>query len=267
MVERQLNHQHTSPIINVMYKSIMAASNQVLRDFGEVENLQISKKGPGNFVSQTDKRVESLIKAELQKARPEYGFIGEESGHEVGEDTQMTWVLDPIDGTNNFIHGLPHFCISLALVKKDQAIAGMIFDPIRDEVFFCERGAGAYSRNARLRVSGRSEMVDSLVTVAGPMRSSTTEPIDRIRKVGLRIPCVRISGSAALDLAYLAAGRMDLFWSEQLKPWDYMAGCLMVQEAGGYVCDFQRRSITMDSQSIVAGNTQLQEDFLELLTS
>ncbi|MDC0344866.1 inositol monophosphatase [Alphaproteobacteria bacterium] len=266
MVGRNLHHQFTSPVINVMYRAISAVTVRVLRDFGEVEDLQTSLKGPGNFVSITDKQVEATIRDELQRARPDYGFIGEESGAVAGNDSPYTWVLDPIDGTNNFVHGYPHFCISLALVKDGVPIAGMIHDPLRDELFFAYRGEGVYEQRQRLRVSKRHDFVTALGATTGPLRGGEQDGMKRFTAAMVHIPCVRQTGSAALDLAYVAAGRLDVFWSEKLAPWDCLAGILMVQEAGGYATDFKNKKITLATENIkvLAGNPEIHGKMLDV---
>ena len=263
MKNTNLHHHCTSPIINVMYRAISTVTTNMLRDFGEIESLQMSTKGPGNFICETNLKIEASIRDALKQLRPSYGFIGEASGEVPGDDPQYTWVLDPINGTSNFVHGFPHFCISLGLAKDQNPIAGMIYDPLRDELFFCSRGEGAYSRRHRLRVSKRNDLSTALAATC-PLQSTDPKKFKRHNAATARIPAIRQTGSTALDLAYVAAGRLDLFWSEQLSPWDFMAGTLMVQEAGGYATDFQRRAVTLKAETIIAGTPTLQEHMLDL---
>ena len=210
--------------LNVMIKASEKASKVIIRDFGEIEKLQVSKKGPSDFVTNSDIRVEKIIIEELKKARPNYSFISEENGTENNKDKNNTWIIDPIDGTINFLHGIPHFAISIALKANDEIISGLIFDPIKNEMFFAEKGNGAFCNNHRIRVSKKNEIKNCLFV--------TGERLDK--KIDLT---VRNSGCAALDMAYVAAGRYDGYFQKNLNLWDIAAGIILVKEAGGIIND------------------------------
>ena len=213
-----------SPKINLIVKACQKASKGLIRDFGEIENLQVSAKGPGDFVSSADKRTEKIIIDELQKAHPDYGIITEEAGHINKSNTQNRWIIDPIDGTINFLHGIPHFAISIALKSFDEIVSGLIFDPIKNEMFYAEKNKGAYFNNHRIRVSKKSEINDCLFVTG------------RKSKIHFDFQHRR-SGSAALDMAYVAAGRFDGFFQHELKIWDIAAGIILIKEAGGIIND------------------------------
>lgn len=244
-----------SPILNVIMASVQRASRDLVRDFGEVENLQVSRKGVGDFVSQADKRSEETLVELLKKARPDFHFLAEESGtaHSPRSGSDMTWIIDPLDGTMNFLHGLPHFCITVALKKGDEVIAAVTYDPIRDEMFMAEKGQGVYVNRRRLRVSVRTQIDEAMIGV-GHMAKPTEE--------GWYQPemSIRCTGSAALDLAYVAAGRFDAVRFQRLKPWDVAAGLLFVQEAGGMATDLHtKRAATWESTDFVAGSTHFHQ--------
>ena len=209
-----------SPNINIMIKACEKASKTIIRDFGEVENLQVSKKGPRDFVTKTDRRVESILIEELSKSRKNFSFITEENGIIKNNDQECIWIIDPIDGTTNFLHGIPHFAISLALKVDNQLAAGIIFDPIKNEIFFAERNNGAYNNNQRIKVSKKNEIEECLFGTN----------IEGVKFSNLNM---RYSGCAALDLAYVGAGRLDGFFHNKLNIWDIAAGLLVVEEAGG----------------------------------
>lgn len=242
--------------INVMAKAVEAASRGLLRDFGELENLQVSRKGPADFVSTADTRTEKTLIKELTKARPEIGFLLEEGGEIKGEDETKRWIIDPLDGTTNFLHGIPHFAISLALEDKGEIVAGMVYNPITDEKFWAEKGQGAFMNGRRLRVSGRRTMEDAIYATGIPFRGrgdhgaflKELEPIMRL-SAG-----VRRFGAASLDLAFVAAGRYDGFWERDLQPWDIAAGVILVKEAKGFVSEFDARQNMLKSGNIVAAN-------------
>jgi myo-inositol-1(or 4)-monophosphatase len=265
-----------SALINVMQKAANAASRGMLRDFGEVENLQVSRKGPADFVSRADINAERTIRRELEKARPDWGFLMEEGGVVEGADPDApVWVIDPIDGTTNFLHGIPHFAISIAVMEKsaqgdDTIVAASIFDPTRNEFFFAERGKGAYLNERRLRVSGRRTMPDSLFATGIPfLGRGDAEEHDRFRtelgNVMAVSSGVRRAGSAALDLAWVAAGRYDGYWERGLEIWDIAAGILLVREAGGFVSDFASRDRALASGDIVAANPTIHKTLLKTL--
>jgi myo-inositol-1(or 4)-monophosphatase len=260
-----------SALINVMHKAATAASRRMLRDFGEVENLQVSRKGPADFVSRADTNAEHVIKAELQKARPDWGFIMEESGVIAGADADApVWIIDPLDGTSNFLHGIPHFAISIAVKDKGKITAALVFDPLRHEYFFAEAGQGAYINDRRLRVSGRRRMAEALFATGIPFLgrgdAAAHEKFGRELQTVMAVSAgVRRFGSAALDLAYVAAGRYDGYWERGLSSWDIAAGILLVREAGGFVSDFASRDRALDSGDVVAANPTIHAELLKTL--
>jgi myo-inositol-1(or 4)-monophosphatase len=263
----QLRAISRSPHLNVMCNAAFKAARGLVRDFGEVEHLQVSRKGPGDFVSTADKKAEETIYKELKKARPTYGFIMEEGGEIVGDE--YTWIIDPLDGTTNFLHGIPHFAISIGLQKGTELIAGVIYDPVKDEIFYAEKGGGAFLNDRRLRVSARHQLQESLLATGIPFaihgqveRSQFQSTIERVMPA---VAGVRRFGSAALDLAYVAAGRYEAYWERPLMPWDIAAGIVLVREAGGYVCDLQGGDNILETKSILATNQNLQQPLKDLL--
>lgn len=257
-----------SPHLNVMANAAFKAAKGLVRDFGEVEHLQVSRKGPGDFVSTADKKAEDILYKELKKGRPSYGFIMEEGGEIHGQD-EYTWIIDPLDGTTNFLHGLPHFAISIGLQKEDELIAGVIYDPIKDELFYAEKGGGAFLNERRLRVSARSSLSESLLGTGIPFALHTQEVIksfqNTLERVMPLVAGVRRFGSAALDLAYVAAGRFEGYWEKPVSPWDIAAGIVLIREAGGYVCDFKGGEDFFDTKSILATNQALHQPLKDLL--
>ncbi len=227
-----------SPDLNVMIKAAEKAARSLNRDFGEVEQLQVSRKGPSDFVSAADKRAEQIIYDELRKARPEHGFLMEESGEKKGSN-ESRFIVDPLDGTTNFLHGIPQWAISIALEEKGEVIAGVVYDSIKDEMFHAEKGKGAFLRRKRLRVSGRNTMDMAIITTGAPRRAleSHEQFFREQRAVWDTGASLRRYGAAALDLAYVAAGRYEGFWERNLSPWDVAAGLLILKEAGGFACD------------------------------
>ena len=223
--------------LNVMIQAARKAARRLVRDFGEVENLQVSVKGAGDFVSSADRKAEQTIKEVLTEARPNYGWLGEETGGEDGKDPTRRWIVDPIDGTTNFLHGLPHWAISIALEHKKEIIAAVIYDPAKDEMFTAETGAGAWMNDRRLRVSARREISEMIFATGVPFGTNDTLPetMSDLARLMPRCAGVRRWGAASLDLAYVAAGRYDGFWERGLHPWDIAAGILLVREAGGFV--------------------------------
>src|SRR5260221_1659940 len=225
-----------SATINVMTAAALKASRGLKRDFGEVEQLQVSMKGPADFVSNADLKAEKLLRAELSKGRPGYGFLMEESGESRGSDARHRWIVDPLDGTTNFLHGIPHFAISIALERDGEIVAAVVYDPTRDEMFWAEKGVGAYVNEHRLRVSARRGLGDAVIGTGIPFRGRGDHP-SYLAALGAVMPAtagVRRLGAAALDLAYVAAGRFDGFWEFGLAAWDIAAGLLVIREAGGY---------------------------------
>ena len=245
-----------SAIINVMVQAAMKAGRSLARDFGEVQNLQVSLKGPGDYVSQADRKAEEIIYTELAKARPGYSFLMEERGAVEGEDSQHRWIVDPLDGTTNFLHGLPMFAISIALERQGQLVAGLIYNPAMDELYTAERGGGAFLNDRRLRVAGRAKLADSVIGTGIPHlgRGHHGNFLIEMRNVMAEVSGIRRMGAAALDLAYVAAGRLDGFWESGLSPWDMAAGILLIREAGGFVSDLDGGTDMLDKGTIVAGN-------------
>jgi len=227
----------TSPVITVMIAAVEKAARDMRRDFGELEHLQVSKKGPRDFVSKADKRSESTLISELKYARPGYSFITEESGKIEGEDKDHTWIIDPLDGTNNFLHGVPHFCISVALKTGNEITAGVIYDPIKDEMYWAEKGCGAFVDQKRMRVSGRVDMEQALLGISAHTahQPGSEHHAEEIKKISSLVSGHRCMGAAALDLAYLAAGKLDIFYGRSLKIWDVAAGLLLIKESGGKI--------------------------------
>jgi len=258
-----------SAIVNVMMNAATKAGRGLRRAFGEVETLQISKKGPADFVSEADRRAEKTIFDELQKARPRYGFLMEEEGALEGPDDSNRWIIDPLDGTLNFLHGLPHFCISIALERDRELFAGIIYEPLTDQMFWAEKGSGAFLNSKRIRVSGRQDTHEALFATGIPFlgREGHEEFIGQLKSVMAVSAGVRRCGSAALDLAYLAAGRFDGFWEHGLNPWDMAAGIVMIREAGGFVSDFQGKDRMLDTGEIVAGNSHMFDVLKKLISS
>lgn len=237
------------------------------RDFGEVEQLQVSHKGPSDFVTAADIKAEKTLRAELQKARPRFGFLMEESGEIQGEDGKHRWIIDPIDGTTNFLHGIPHFAISIGLEMEGEMIAGLVYNPIVEEVFWAEKGQGAFLNDKRLRVSARSRMSEAVMATGIPFHGRPGhEPfIDQMGRVMKDVAGIRRMGAASLDLAYVAAGRFEGFWEAGLQPWDIAAGVLLVREAGGFVTDFKGDKNVLASGNVVAANAKLHKQFLDLV--
>lgn len=250
--------QH-SALLNVMIAAARKAARTLKRDFGEVENLQVSVKGPGDFVSNADKRAEKTLFEELSRARPGYGFLMEEGGEIEGSDKTHTWHIDPLDGTTNFLHGIPHFAISIGLERDGEVIAGVVYEPTRDEMYWAEKGAGAYLNDRRLRVSARRQLSEALVGTGLPFRDRGDQPV-YLGTLAAVLPAtsgVRRFGAAALDLAYVAAGRLDGFWEFGLSPWDIAAGMLLVREAGGFVTDLAGGQTMMQTGDVLAANDRL----------
>src|ERR1043165_6967049 len=285
-----------SPLLNVMVQAARKAARSLTRDFGEVERLQVSLKGPANFVSAADRRAEEILYEDLSKTRPGYGFLGEEGGRRAGTDKTNTWIVDPLDGTTNFLHGIPQFAISIALERDGVIVAGLIYNPANDELFTAERGKGAFLNDRRLRVAARSRLEAAGVARALPRRGGGGASLnDRRRRVPARsrledavVACalphrgrgglaefrkefalvqekvvgLRRFGAAALDLAWIAAGRVDAYWERNLSPWDMAAGIVIVREAGGYVSDLDGGDAMFAKGHIIAGNEALHPHLL-----
>ncbi|MEZ5871040.1 MAG: inositol monophosphatase family protein [Nitratireductor sp.] len=257
-----------SALLNVMTAAAMKAGRGLSRDFGEVQNLQVSMKGPGDFVSAADRKAEGVIRAELQRARPEFGMLLEESGAVPGSDPQNRWIVDPLDGTTNFLHGIPIFAVSIALEREGQIVAGVVYNPAMDELYTAERGGGAFMNDHRLRVGGRKEMADCVVGTGIPHLGKRDHSIflEQQRRIMLEVAGVRRMGAAALDLCYVAAGRLDGYWESGLSPWDTAAGILMVREAGGFVSDYDDGNAMFDTGTIVAGNEVIRKKIRDTIT-
>ena len=256
-----------SPLINVMLGAVQKASRKLIRDFGELEQLQVSKKGPADFVSSADRRTEHILEIELRKARPTFGFVMEEKGTVDGSDNSNRWIVDPLDGTTNFLHGIPHFAISIALERDREPIAGVIYNPITDEMFWAEKGQGAHLNDRRLRVSGRNTLSEALLATGIPFLGTDNHApfLKQIEAVMAATAGVRRFGSAALDLAYVAAGRFDGYWESGIKSWDMAAGIVLVREAGGYVTEIAGGKNMMTSGNILAANPHLHGPVSKLL--
>jgi myo-inositol-1(or 4)-monophosphatase len=250
-----------------MIKAAQKAARALKRDFGEIEHLQVSLKGPGDFVTAADRRAEETLRAELEMARPGYSFLGEEGGRHEGPDRTHCWIVDPLDGTLNFLHGIPHFAISIALEREGAIVAGLVYNPASDELFTAERGKGAFLNDRRLRVAGRKRLAEAVVACALPHPSRGDVALSRTEHAAVqeRVAGLRRFGAAALDLAWVAAGRFDAYWERGLSPWDMAAGIVLVREAGGFVSDLKGGDITLASDGILAGNEAIHRDLLRTL--
>jgi myo-inositol-1(or 4)-monophosphatase len=234
--------------LNIMIKASDKASKILIRDFGEVEKLQVSKKGPRDFVTNSDLKVEKIIIEELEKARPNYSFISEERGIKTNKDSENTWIIDPIDGTINFLHGVPHFAISIALKSKNEIVSGLIYDPIKDEMFFAEKDNGAFFNNQRIRVSNKNNINDCLFATGGKLKTEVDFP-------------TRKTGCAALDLAYVASGRYDGYFQKDINLWDIAAGIILIKEAGGAINDIDLSNL--ENINVIASNSNIGPKFKE----
>jgi myo-inositol-1(or 4)-monophosphatase len=256
-----------SALLNVMIAAARKAARALNRDFGEVEKLQVSLKGPANFVSAADRRAEETLYAELTKARPGYGFLGEEGGKREGADKTHTWIVDPLDGTTNFLHGIPQFAISIALERDNAIVAGLVYNPATDEMFIAEKGKGAFLNEQRIRVAARKRMIDAVVACGLPHHGRGDIALAHKETVLVQEQAagLRRFGAAALDLAFVAAGRFDGYWERDLQPWDIAAGMILVREAGGYVSDCDGKDDMLAKGAIVAGNETIQKELLKLV--
>jgi myo-inositol-1(or 4)-monophosphatase len=257
-----------SALLTVMTNAAMKAGRALSRDFGEVQNLQVSVKGPGDFVSNADRNAEKIIRTELEKARPGYSFLMEESGTVKGSDLHHRWIIDPLDGTTNFLHGIPVFAVSIALERDGQLIAGVIYNPASDELYTAERGGGAFLNDRRLRVAARKDLADCVVGTGIPHlgRKGHSAFLEQQRRVMLQVCGVRRMGAAALDLAYVAAGRLDGFWESGLSAWDMAAGIVLIREAGGFVSDLSGGQDMLDNGDIAAGNEIILKKLTDTIT-
>jgi len=257
-----------SPKLNIMYKACMKASKSLIRDYGEIENLQVSSKGPGDFVSSADKRTEKIIIEELLKAYPDYGILSEEAGTINEKNKTNRWIVDPIDGTSNFLNGIPQFAISIGYEEDGKIKSGLIYDPIKDELFFAEIGNGAFLNNSRIRVSKKKKLKDSLIGTGGPKSSSKikNEIFLEFLEISKSVDTpIRKFGSASLDLASVACGRFDGFWQRELSYWDLAAGIIIVKEAGGFVDFFDNDVNESKKRNLIASNSLIHEELVELI--
>ncbi len=256
-----------SALLNVMFAAARKAARALKRDFGELEKLQVSLKGPANFVTAADRRAEETLFQELTKARPGYGFLGEEGGERPGADTSHRWIVDPLDGTTNFLHGIPQFAISIALERDGVVIAGLVHNPATDEMFFAERGKGAFLNEGRIRVAGRKRLDESVVACGLPHHGRGDINLAQRETAAMQeqVAGLRRFGAAALDLAWVAAGRLDGYWERDLKAWDMAAGLILVREAGGFVTDCDGREDIFGKGQVIAGNEAIQKEILRVL--
>jgi len=255
-----------SALVNVMVAAARKAARSLKRDFGEVEHLQVSLKGPANFVTAADHRAEEILCNELAKARPGYGFVGEEGNRHEGSDKSHRWIVDPLDGTTNFLHGIPHFAISIALEREGTIVAAVIYNPANDELFVAERGKGAFLNDQRLRVAARRRLADAVIACGLPHLGRGDLALFRAEFAAVHemVAGLRRFGAAALDLAWVAAGRLDAYWERDLSPWDMAAGLLLVREAGGFVTDLDGGDAMFAKASIIAGNEAMHSALLKL---
>jgi myo-inositol-1(or 4)-monophosphatase len=258
---------HHSALLNVMISAARKAARALKRDFGELEKLQVSLKGPANFVSAADKRAEETIYAELSKARPGYCFLGEEGGKREGADKSHTWIVDPLDGTTNFLHGIPQFCISIALEREGAIVAGLVYNPAIEELFLAEKGKGAFLNDQRIRVAGRKRLSESVIACGLPHIGRGDLALARKETGAMQeqVAGLRRFGAAALDLAWVAAGRLDGYWERDIKPWDMAAGLILVREAGGYVTTPEGSDELFATGNVVAGNEAIHKELLRVL--
>ena len=257
-----------SPKINVIIKACMKAAKSLIRDFGEIENLQVSTKAPGDFVTSADKRTEKILIEELQKVNADYGIVSEEAGLINKSNNKNKWIIDPIDGTMNFLNGVPQFAISIGYEEDQEIKCGVIFNPVTNEMFSAEKGNGAYLNNSRIRVSNKKKIIDSLLVTGGPKYASDIKDkiFSEYVEVSKNVSNVRKFGSAALDMAYVASGRFDGYWQRELNYWDIAAGIVIVKEAGGFVNFFDEDNKNPLKRNIIASNANIHEDLIGLIS-
>jgi myo-inositol-1(or 4)-monophosphatase len=259
-----------SALLTVMVAAAHKAGRSLVKDFGEVENLQVSRKGPADFVSNADRRAEEIVYAELSKARPSYAFLMEERGEVKGTDGQHRWIVDPLDGTTNFLHSIPLFAVAIGLERAGEIVAGVIYNPVMDELFVAEKGSGAWlGDRRRLRVAARTQLADAVI-VTGIKTTGTDDDARTLRQLNMVSPAVagiRRTGSACTDLAWLAAGRFDGFWEGRLHPWDIAAGSIILKEAGGFMSDYSGTPGSFGNGEVVAGNEAIHRQLLKALQS
>jgi myo-inositol-1(or 4)-monophosphatase len=253
--------------LNLMIKAARRAGKSLVKDFREVENLQVSAKGPGDFVTKADREAERIIKEELLGGRPTYGWLGEETGVTEGADPTRRWIVDPLDGTTNYLHGMPHWAISIALEHKGEIVSGVVFDAAKDEMFYAEKGAGAWMNDRRLRVSGRRHLHEAVFATGVPFGAKKTMPamVGDLARLMPSCAGMRRWGAASLDLAYVAAGRFDGYWERELQPWDIAAGIVIVKEAGGLVSAIRDGDDILEKGAIICANDALFEPFRKII--
>ncbi len=256
-----------SALLNVMIKAARRAGRSLKRDLGEIENLQVSLKGPANFVSLADRRAEEMLYEDLAKARPGYGFIGEEGGSRPGDDKTHTWIVDPLDGTTNFLHGIPQFAISIGLQREGTIIAGVIYNPANDELYTAERGKGAFLNDQRIRVAGRRKLNECVIACGLPHIGRGDHELSRVEmsEIQNRVAGLRRFGAASLDMAFVAAGRLDGYWERNLQPWDMAAGQILVREAGGVVSGMAGDDDPLLSGHVICGNEFVHGELVKIL--
>ena len=256
-----------SALLNVMVDAARKAGRSLVRDFGEVENLQVSHKGPADFVSAADRRAEQILQEELKRVRPTWGLLMEESGEVGGSDPSHRFIVDPLDGTTNFLHGIPIFAVSIALERQGQLVAGVVYNPVMDELYTAERGSGAFLNDRRLRVANRRSMPDCVIGTGIPFLGHGQHDrfLAETRVVMNEVAGIRRCGAASIDLAWVAAGRLDGFWERSLKPWDMAAGIVLIREAGGFVSDLDGKDRMMETGTVLAGNEDIQRRLGALL--
>ncbi len=257
----------TSANLNLMVKAARRAARSLIKDFREVENLVAAMKGAGDFVSRADTAAEAILREDLTGGRPTYGWLGEETGAAAGEDPTRRWIVDPLDGTTNFLHGLPHWAVSVALEHKREIVAAVVYDPLKDELFWAEKGAGAWMNDRRLRVSARPRMIEAIFATGVPFagRPGLAPTLLELGRLMPRCAGVRRWGAAALDLAWVAAGRFDGYWERGVNPWDVAAGLLLVREAGGLLAPLREGGNLLEDGALLASNAQLHGEFLGLV--
>ena len=256
-----------SALINVMVKAARNAGRGLKRDLGEIEHLQVSLKGPANFVSLADKRAEEVLFKDLAKARPGYGFIGEEGGTREGADKSHTWIVDPLDGTTNFLHGIPQFAISIGLQREGVMIAGLIYNPANDDLYIADRGKGAFLNDTRLRVAGRRNLGECVVACGLPHIGRGNHNLSRLEMTEIqnRVAGLRRFGAASLDMAFIAAGRLDGYWERNLQPWDMAAGQIIIREAGGTVSGIEGDDDPLKTGNLICGNEYIHAELVKIL--
>jgi myo-inositol-1(or 4)-monophosphatase len=256
-----------SALMNVMVKAARRAGRSLKRDLGEIENLQVSMKGPANFVTMADRRAEEMLYTDLTKARPGYGFIGEEGGTREGADKSHTWIVDPLDGTTNFLHGIPHFAISIGLQREGVMIAGLIHNPANDDLYMAERGKGAFLNDTRLRVANRRQLNECVIACGLPHIGRGDHNLSRLEMTAIqnKVAGLRRFGAASLDMAFVAAGRLDGYWERNLQPWDMAAGQIMIREAGGTVSGMEGGDDPLKTGHVICGNEVVHAELVKIL--